>query len=149
VAVSTVPAAKAKLLALFEASTVLGAATPAVTCTWAAPTKDDEYQLDHVWIGDVEQSEEFRVLGQQRIDEEYTVEIVVQAYREGDDEQAVEERAWVLREGVVAAIRADLSLGGILNQWAGTFPTRMEVRPATPSGWLARGTVTLTCRARI
>jgi hypothetical protein len=149
-AVSTVPATKAKLVQLFQASASLGGATPHVRVTWAAPTRDEEYQNDHVWLGRTRQVEEFRTLGAQRIDEEYTIDIVIQAYRSGNDEQAVETRWWVMREAVVAALRADLSLGGTVNGWVGPFPTDdVEPRPAAPKGWLCKGTVSLTCRARI
>jgi hypothetical protein len=143
-AVSTVPAAKQKILDLLAANGDLAG----VTITWAAPTNDSDYQHDNIWLGDVDQEETFRVLGAQKIDEEYRLPIHIQAHKEGDVEKDAEERFWTLREEVIGTLRADLTLGGILNQWAGTFPTRVEVRP-TPNGWLARGEVALTCRARI
>lgn len=139
---STVPAVKAALVTLIDGT------TSGVTVTWAAPTDEEDYVAEMIWLGDVEHTDEFGALGGQRIDESYEVEIVVQVYQEGDDAQACEERAWVLRAAVVTAIRADLTLGGILNKWAGTFPTRMETRPAD-KGWLAKGTLRLPCRARI
>jgi hypothetical protein len=141
-AVSTVPAAKAALVTLIEA------ALTGVSVTWSAPTDEEDYVAEMVWLGDVEHTDDWGALGRQRIDETYELEIVVQVYQEGDNAQACEERAWVLREGVVTAVRADLTLGGILNKWAGTFPTRMETRPAD-KGWLAKGTLRLPCRARI
>lgn len=142
-AVSTVPAVKSALVALFTA------ALPTVTVTWAAPQNEEDYVNEMVWLGDTRQEEEFRILGAQKIDEQYVIEVHVQALKEGDDPKATEERAWVMREACVAAVRADLDVSNTLNQWAGPFPTRMEVRPAGPKQWLARAVVEITGRARI
>jgi hypothetical protein len=144
VAVSTVPAAKQKILDLLAANGDLAG----VTITWAAPTNDSDYQEDNIWLGDVDQEEEFKVLGAYKIDETYTIPVHIQAVKQGDVEKDAEVRFWALREEVISSIRSNLTLDGVLNQWAGTFPTRVEVRP-TPNGWLARGEVSLTCRARI
>ena len=141
-AASTVPTVKAALITLFTT------ANPNVPVDWAAPAEDDRYGEDNIWLGDVEQEEDFKVLGRQRIDEEFTLDFWVQTVRQGNDPQDAEEAAWTLREACVTAIRSDLTLGGIVNQWVGPHPTRMEVRPL-PNGWLAKGRVALTCRARI
>ena len=142
-AISTAPAVKQKILDLLAANTDLNG----VTVTWSAPTNDSDYQADNIWLGDVEQEEDFRILGAQRIDETYTIEIFVQAVALGDVEKTAEDRAWVLRDEVVQSLRADLTLGGTVNQWVGPFPTRMETRPL-PNGWLSKGRLLLTCRAR-
>jgi len=144
-AVSTAPAAKQKLLDLFNASVDL----TGVTRTWAAPTKDEEYTEEHVWLGDVSQTEKWASLGAQKRDEDYTVEVVVQVTRPGDDEITVETRAWQLQAAVTAAVRADVTLAGVLSQWAEVVSTRMETRPAGPSSWLAKGTLLVHCRSRI
>jgi hypothetical protein len=142
---STVPAVKAYLLAEFQNDADL----TGVTVKWSAPADGDQYTRDMVWLGDVDQTEVYRAIGQERKDEDYTLEVVVQAYLEGDDPRATEERAWELRAAVAAAIRADLTLGGNLNHWAEMDSTRMTTRPADPKGWLAKGTLQLRCRARI
>jgi hypothetical protein len=111
---STVPAVKAYLLAEFQNDADL----TGVTVKWSAPADGDQYTRDMVWLGDVDQTEVYRAIGQERKDEDYTLEVVVQAYLEGDDPRATEERAWELRAAVAAAIRADLTLGGNLNHWA-------------------------------
>ena len=142
---STVPAVKAALVSTF--STALTG--QGVSVTWAAPSDEDDYVNEMVWLGDTDHDEEFRVLGAQRIDESYTVDVQIQTVKEGDNPQATEERWWAIRALCVNALRADLTLGGIVNQWIGPFPTRIETRPAGPKQWLSRGTVSLRCRARI
>ena len=145
---ATPPAVKQKLLDLFNAETGTGEALEGVTITWAAPTNDSDYQADNIWLGDVEQEENFKVLGRQSIDELYTVEIFFQAVALGDVEKTAEDRAWALRAAGISAIRADLTLGQTVNQWVGPSTTRMETRPL-PNGWLAKARLVLTCRARI
>ena len=142
---STVPAAKAALLSIF--ATAL--AGESVDISWAAPSDDEDYTDEMVWLGDVDYEDSFKVLGAQRIDEEYTIPVSIQVVREGDNPQATEERWWALRALCVNALRDDLTLGGVVNQWVGSFPSNNETRPAGPKQWLSRGTVSLTCRARI
>lgn len=141
-AASKAPAVKAALVTLFDAAT-------AATVTWAAPTDEEDYVAEMVWLGDVDQEENFRLLGRQSIDEEFTIDVWIQAIKEGDNPQATEERAWAIREECVTALRSDLTLGGVVNQWIGPFPTRMETRPAGQKQWLAKAQLTLRCRARI
>lgn len=142
---STVPAVKAALVSAF--STALTG--QGVTVTWAAPSDEEDYVNEMVWLGDTEHDEDFKLLGAQRIDESYTVEVFVQVMKEGDDPQTTEERWWAIRALCVNALRNDLTLGNVVNQWIGPFPTRVETRPAGPKQWLTRGTVSLACRARI
>jgi hypothetical protein len=143
-AASTAPAAKAKIVELLMARPGLSG----VTVTWAQPTEDDFYATgDNVWLGKVTQSEEHIALGGMRKDEDYTVGLWVQSWREGDDPQAVEERAWELRDEAAAAIRADPDLSGILNQWVEFESTEM-VTEAFDKGWVAKGECGVLCHAR-
>lgn len=143
---STVPAVKAALLSLLKQSADL----TGVTITWAAPVKEEDYTGDMVWLGDViDTDEEFRRLGAQSVHESYDVAVHFQSYMAGNDPQTTEERAWEIRAAVVNLLRSDLTLGGLINEWIGAFPTHLEVRPANPSGWLAKGTVRIECRATI
>jgi hypothetical protein len=48
------------------------------------------------------------------LEERYTVEITIEAYRGSDDAQAVFSRAALLADGVVSVVRSDLSLGGLV-----------------------------------
>lgn len=143
---STVPTVKAYLLSLFQQATDL----TGVTVVWAAPTKEEDYDYDMLWLGETtDTDEEFRRLGAQSIHETYEVPVVFQAYIAGDDPQSTEERAWEMRAAIIDALRADLTLGDLISEWSGPYPTRMELRPANPAGWLAKGTVRIQCRATI
>lgn len=143
---STAPAAKAAILSLLNASADL----TGVAISWAAPTKEDEYTEDMVWLGDVDPyNQEFVNLGGGKVDEEYDLEITAQAFLSGDDPQTTEERAWELRSAIVEILRADKTLSSTINKWSGPYPGAMTTRPATPNGWLAKTTVRLTCRASI
>jgi hypothetical protein len=44
--------------------------------------------------------------------ERYTITVTIDVFRGGDDAQATYERSQALADGVVAAVRADLTLGG-------------------------------------
>lgn len=44
--------------------------------------------------------------------ERYTITVTIDVFRGGDDAQATYARAQVLADGVVAAVRSDLTLGG-------------------------------------
>lgn len=140
------PAAKAALLTAFGAQTGLAG----VRITWGGPTEEDDLAYEHIWLGRVvREAPEFVAIGQQKIDEDYTVEVVVQARKGGDNEQATEERLWALEAECEAAIRADLSLGGVLGQHWAEIGRAEQVNNPIPNEWVSRVTFTVRCRARI
>jgi hypothetical protein len=83
------------------------------------------------------------------LDERYDVEIVVSVYRGGDASRTVMERACALVDIVVAVVRTDPSLGGVV---VVAHPTLVSYDPsfdADHKGRLVDATVTVSCRARI
>lgn len=58
--------------------------------------------------------------GANYLDETYTIEIVIDAYRGGDNAITAEARAWVLEGAIEQLIRGDLTAGGT----AGVFDLR-------------------------
>lgn len=143
-AVSTVPQAKAKILDLLDARPGLAGVTRAYTY----PADEASIGREHIHLGDVSQTEVWGAIGGQRRDEDFTIEIVILVRKFGDDPQATETRLWVLREEVATALRSDLTLSGILNQWCELTNTRVDQFPLT-DGWTSRARLTVRCTARI
>lgn len=139
---STIPSAKAALLGLMQ-----GALTD-VRVTWGGPTSEEDTALEMAHLGNVEQTEEWGALGNQRRDEDYDIEVFILVRQSGDDEQATETRAWAIRELLATALRADPTLGGVLSKWAEITATTQDNTPLM-DGWFTRLRVTVHCEARI
>jgi hypothetical protein len=149
--ISTVPAAKAKVLELVSAAFVIDAPYT-VPCTWSEPLKDEEYKRANCWLGEsVEQEEEWKALGAQKKEEVYTFPLVVQVHSKNSTAQPTEEEAWALQAIVTAALRTDngITLDDTLNLWAEVSASTSRSGPTADGGFLARVTMTVTCRARI
>jgi hypothetical protein len=83
------------------------------------------------------------------LDESYSVEIQVDVFRGGDDAQAAYERAALLSDAVIAAVRADPSLGGVVSK---AQPTLHETETSWDSqhmGRQATSTISIQCVNRI
>lgn len=116
---TTVYAAKAALKGLLEAHTFPD--TPP-TITWGGPTEAEDQTFDMVYLGPVNRQpaeDDFRVLGGDRVDESYRISVICDVYRYGDDEQATEQRAWQLHDGVMTVLCADKTIGGTVNRITG------------------------------
>lgn len=138
---STVPAAKAALLAAFAASGDLAG----VDIQWGGPTKEDDMSDEMVYLGDVEQTEEERTFNTN--DEDYTIQVVALVRSHEDEEQEAEERMWAIRRGIVNAIKADKTLDGLLvGSGALVERTQQDNQPLT-DGWYARARLDVRCRS--
>ncbi len=144
-AASTIPAAKAALLALIAARADL--VTDAVHVAWGIPGEVPA-AAERIYVGDViDVGRVWAALGLQRMDETYTLQVHVETWRGGDEQTATEERLWVLVNEVEQAVRADLKLSNTVRVAqpgridASTFPT--------DGGWVANATVRFVCQARI
>jgi hypothetical protein len=83
------------------------------------------------------------------LDERYTVEITVEVYRGGDDAQAAYARCSALCDATIAAIRADISLGGHVLQ-ARPHSVSIDVEDEdSHMGRRATGLVEIECFNRI
>lgn len=103
---STVPAAKAALLALLQARPGL----QGVQVEWAHPGRNIEDES--LFFGTTQVPEEPATLGPNRKrNENFTLELVVSVLERGDEAQATEERAWALVAEIENAVRGNDTLG--------------------------------------
>jgi hypothetical protein len=93
---STVPAAKAALLALLQAHS-FPVQNPVVQ--WGGPTEAEDFPKrgELIYFGETEISDENVTLGAVRYDETYNLRVVIEVRLPGDKEQAAEVRAWDTR----------------------------------------------------
>lgn len=140
----TIPAAKAALKVLLEARAGLAG----VTIGWdraaaLMPGSDRVYLFDTI-----EHNREWVVLSpRHRIDEDYTLQIVVDTFGSGDDPTAAEARLWDLVAEVELAVVENLDLTGTVRQ-SKPDGTSSSLVP-TDEGWIASATVRIICEARI
>jgi len=96
---STVPAAKAALKALLEAWTFPPASEgqlPVIRWGYPSEAEDRPPGGELIVFGQTEINTTSPQLGNVRQDEDYTLQVIIEVRRYGDDEQATEERAWDL-----------------------------------------------------
>jgi hypothetical protein len=153
-AASSIPAAKAALLAAIRAQ-ALTTNSPIANAyvDWSGPADPSQApQVDRVFLTDtVAITREWGPgIGQQRIVENYTLQIVVETVVAGNDPQATEVRLWSLVNEVEQAVRADVKLGGTVPRGAlvGDIPAQ-QMGPADDDHWLARATLHVVCEAVI
>lgn len=146
-AVSTVPAAKAALISQLQAWPALSG----VTVDWGGPTSETDMAREHIWLGRTRRSTEWAQLGAQRIHEEYTIDVMVQVVAKASrtSEQELEERLWALHSACEAAVRSDLSLGGVLGTCWADFDDAEQTNTPIPDGWVVKASLPVRCRARI
>lgn len=130
-ATGSVYPAKVNLKALLEAHT-WPVSAPAIG--WGSPTEEEDVTMDSVYLGETEITDEFRILGATRTDEEYRLRIVVDVRRYGDDEQATEQRAWALHDEILTLLRANMTLGGAINRITGYSVRQVNPLPS-PQQW--------------
>lgn len=142
-AASTIPAAKAALLAALQARPALAAAHVAR----GIPAKPAA-RKERVYIGnarDVQRT--WAGLGGQRLDETYVLDLVIECFRSGDDQAGTEVRLWELVNEIELTVRADLTLAGTVRSCRPDGSTE-ETGP-DEGGWLARAVTRLAVEARI
>lgn len=140
---STAPAAKAAFIALLQ--TAVGSDVPV---RWAAPTEESDYRRDLVWFGSTEKDETAR-LGNNRRDEEYTLNLAAQCYRVGDDPQGTEEAWWDLHDEVATVLRQSPTLSDTLTSGAAQLVSSDVDLALAEKGWLAKGSIQVRCTAAV
>jgi hypothetical protein len=151
--VSTAPAVKAALL------TQLGARAGLlnVGLNWSAPVDAALYAPsgEDIYLGDVDQTQEYRRLGTLiPKDEHYTVQVIVQVHRAGNDPEGTEQRCWALVGEVENQLRSDPAVNNTIvpaqqEPYAQFESAAMVTRPSEPQGWLAKATCRVAVGARI
>lgn len=143
-ATSSIPALKKNLLAALQGI----AGFSQVQITYGAPLPNPS--REYVWLGDVEGDEQPAALGAGRHSESYFLTVIIQAIREGVDQEAATERAYAFRDLIDAKLRTDVTVGGALGSgWAfvaGHFKLE-ELASDQQRGALL--TIQVACEARI
>lgn len=104
-------------------------------------------QREHMLLGTVDASQEYRAIGTTRKYEDYTATLHISVTREGTNQQAADERALALLAQVEAALRSDPTVSGtVLTAEIGRY--RMEPL-ASETTREARITLEIQTRARI
>lgn len=121
--------------------------------TWGGPSETEDLAQEMVYLGPVQRRVEIHAMGQPATQrgsfyEEYNFPVIAIGKLEGDDEQAAETRAWALVDVIEQAIRADLSLGNLLNNGAEFGNQEVSTEPL-PDGWLYRASVELVCTGTV
>lgn len=138
---SSAPAAKAGLLALLAARPALST----VQRSWGHP--GELIEKESVLLLGVQSSEQPAQLGQLARDETYSLTVAVCVHQDGDDAQAVEQRAWALAAEVEAAVHDDRTLSGALTGWAGVTAMAQDAFIES-GGRTAEVVLTIECRHR-
>lgn len=112
--VPTPPVVKAALVDLIRSQV----ADPSVMVSYDAATKRRPFKVIEVGVPDT--SADFSTAGMVGsggagwLQEQYVVAVKVTAFRTGDQAAEVDADAWTLAAAVIAAVRADPSLGGLV-----------------------------------
>lgn len=142
-ATSSVPALKRNLATALAARTALSG----IQVTYGAPLPNPG--REYVWLADVEGDEEPAALGRNRHAETYNLTVIIQALREGADQQSATERAYAFRDEIDTQLRSDVTVAGALGSgWAivaGHFKLE-ELASDSQRGALL--TITVACEAR-
>lgn len=143
-AASTIPAAQAYLLGVIQARPGL----TGVHVAWGIPA-DLPSDLERIYVGDpIEVSREWAGLGGQRMDENYTLQVHVETFAGGNEQQATGERFYTMVNEVEQAVRADNRLGGLVFAAKPNGVADPKTLP-TDDGWMAGGTLRIAVEARI
>lgn len=139
---STVPDAKAGLLALLRARPAL----QGVQVEWSHPGKGIE--LETVYLGNVENHQQrAAALGNRERRETYDLELIVTVESRGNEPEATERRCWALLNEVAAVLRDDPELAAAVEvaQYAAS-PVRNFVGAGKR---VAESVVVVSCEATV
>lgn len=113
-------------------------------------------QLERVYIDNaVDIERNWMMLGRKRLDESYTVRVLVEVFQYGDDQRACEDRLWEIVAEVELALIADTTLNGVLNgntdRPSGVIPGGVEDQNSfvADDGWMSHAVLRIDCAARI
>jgi hypothetical protein len=142
--VSTVPSAKAGILAAIQARPGLATLNTANAITWGHP--GELIQREAIFLAAAEFSEEdiaAMMTRPHKHDEKYTVPVWVDVVQEGDDPQTAETRLWTLVGEVEQAIR-NLAMDAVA-----TGVQELYINSKIPEEWLDIGGAGRGVRCRI
>jgi hypothetical protein len=124
--------------------------TTAPVFSWGAPTEGEDLPKtgELIYFDGVEVTESHVSFGTGRLDEAYSVRVVIDVRLEGDDEQAAEARGWVLHDEFVKLLEQHHNLieqAGVLNVRLENRRSRQANTPSAPQQWLSRFVVDQDC----
>jgi len=143
---SKVPEAEDRLLVLVDAWPALAQ----VRTSYSPPTEGADYARELIYlVSETPQEEKWIGLrpGQAPREEEFVLGLVITAYRPGDDQRAVKHRVWELRDEVAAAQRQDPTLGDLV--LSAHVARTLVSSEYFDTGWGARATLEVVCKARV
>jgi hypothetical protein len=142
---TTVPAVKAKLVALFKA------AVSEPTEVWFNRPNEEHQLAENVYVTNVKGARQWSGLGKRRpnqVEENYVVEVEVEVFREGTDAEGTENRLWAIVD-MLEAVLEDPTLGNQEKvQWSLAEHFAQSSEGGT-DGWLCRAVLSVAVKARI
>lgn len=137
------PATKAAILSALQARPALAN----VQKRYSPPTEEEAVTWAMVWLGDTTiPDDNWSQLGAQRRRATFHVEFTVAAIEAGDNAQSAEATAWAIYDEVIAALRADPTLGGTVQQFD-AVPAKCETG-VSGQQWTALVTGRVVCTSR-
>lgn len=113
--VSKVPAARR---ALYDA--IVSSVNDGTVLVSPLEPSDDATADDRIWLGSVAQRTSPGAIvaggGTNAFQEEFVLQVICASFRGEDDPEVIFDRASVLADAVREAVRADLSLGGVVSK---------------------------------
>lgn len=131
---TTIPAAKLALVALLEAVAWPGN-DPEIRYGHPTEGEDTPFGGELVFLGETRIQSPLSRMGSGMRDETFNLRFVVDVRQEGDNEPAVEARAWVLYEAAVAAVVANPTISGTVNRIAQEGISVSQVNVFDPQAW--------------
>jgi hypothetical protein len=135
---STVPNAKAALLALMQAWVWPGN-QPSIR--WGGPTEGEDFPPggELIYFGDTEATNDNYRLGVTAWDEAYSLRIIIDVIAYGDIEQGPEERCWELYGHLVQILMGNKTLSGTVSYLDAEQPRAVrQTNVPLPNQWLSR-----------
>jgi hypothetical protein len=143
--VSTIPASKRALKTLFAA------AVESETEVWRNRPSEDHQLGENVYIGDARNDVEWAQIGRvpPTREENYTIAVTVEVYRDGTDGEACEERLWAITQQLETALEGAGTLNELAHVQEALFNRATQTAEGGPSGWLCRAVLEVAIKARI
>ena len=118
-----------------------------VQVTYGAPQYSQTHEM--VALGGVTSiNEEDRVLGGNRVEREFSLQVHFFAYTGGSDVEALDERGFSFHEAIRAVVYADRTLGGTVRLALAEGLDTDGVAPVEGGGHSIYGLVTIRCAVR-
>jgi hypothetical protein len=144
---TTVPLVEATLLELFKA------AVEASTEVWACRPNEDHQLEENVYIGSVAGRRQFKLIGAtvqpNSRQEEYTITVEVEVYRQGSDGPGTQARMWEIAQQLELAVAENRGLQSTGSVKWGISADFRQSTVAAPDGFLSSYVFGVAVTARV